>query len=404
MAMARTYESEQQFRQALHQALVKYVAHHGRPNTSPSGHEGLDATRHLHGYLFRLRLVGATFPVEYGGLGLTDSYQRIFERELQSFGLPAVPRGVGTCAPTLLAHGTEAQKRRHLAALLSGAETWMQLLSEPGGGSDLAAVSTTATRRGDEFHLSGRKTWSTGAQYADFATCLVRTDWDLPKHKGLTMFIVPMSVPGVRVSPIRDITGGDEFCEVWLDDVVLTDADVLGEVNGGWAVVRTELRHERANAGTAGRTRMPDEIAEFVERVETTTAAAAEHAGDALIRRLAEEQLIRRIRHGVETNAMPAAATAYVKLFRAWNRQETASAAMQVVGLTSCVWPADSADGDKWASEYLASRARSIAGGSSEMQRNLISERVLGLPPEWQPDRDLPFREYPRNSARAGGS
>jgi alkylation response protein AidB-like acyl-CoA dehydrogenase len=399
--MTQTYASLEQFRFKLRDALAQYVEKHGRPSTSPTGREGLDATRQLYGYLFQLRLVGATFPVEYGGLGLSETYQQAFEQELQSFGLPAVPRGVGTCAPTVLAHGTQRQKRRYLAPMLSGAEAWMQLLSEPGGGSDLAAVLTTATRRADEFVVNGQKTWSTGAQYADFATLLARTDWDLPKHQGLTMFIVPMSTAGVRVSTIRDITGGEDFCEVFLDDVVLTADHVLGEVNGGWAVVRTELKHERNNAGTAGRTRMPDEMAEFLASGgQAPSDRQAEQVGKALIRRLAEEQLIRRIRQAVEAGALPATATAYVKLFRAWNRQETARAALQVVGLESCVWTADAVDGDRWASEYLASRARSIAGGSSEMQRNLISERVLGLPAEWQPERDLPFRQYPRNRAR----
>jgi alkylation response protein AidB-like acyl-CoA dehydrogenase len=403
--MTQAAETLEHFRRRLRDALVAYVEEHGRPGTSPTGRDGLAATRRLYEYLFQLRLVGATFPVEYGGLGLSSSYQGTFEQELQAFGLPAVPRGMGTCAPTLLAHGTREQKLRYLAAMLSGAESWMQLLSEPGSGSDLAAALTTATRRGDEFVINGQKTWSTGAQFADFATCLARTDWDLPKHQGLTMFIVPLSAAGVQVSAIRDITGGEDFCEVFLDDVVLTAEHVLGDVNGGWAVARTELRHERANAGTAGRTQMPDEMAELVSSgAQAASEVDAAQVGSALIRRLAEEQLIRRIRHAVDAGTLPAAATAYVKLFRASNRQETARGALQVAGLASCVWRAESVEGDKWASEYLASRARSVAGGTSEMQRNLISEGVLGLPAEWQPERDLPFREYPRNRARTDSS
>ena len=200
---------------------------------------------HEAGYL------GITVPVEYGGQGLTEAHQRIWNEESSDYSLPA-PGGIATgvtigiIVPTLLAHASEEQKRDWIPKMLSGDEIWVQLLSEPGAGSDLAGLFTRATRDGDQWVINGNKVWSSGALVADFGVCLARTDWEAPKHQGLTWFKVPLDDPAVTVRPVREINGSAEFCEEFLDDVVVGADMVIGPENGGWAIANTMLAVERS--------------------------------------------------------------------------------------------------------------------------------------------------------------
>ncbi|MDD9370266.1 MAG: acyl-CoA dehydrogenase family protein, partial [Acidimicrobiales bacterium] len=202
---------------------------------------------HEAGYL------GITLPREYGGQGLTAAHQRIWQEESARYAVPlpgGIASGVTTTIvlPTLLAHASETQKRDWIPAILRGDELWCQLLSEPGAGSDLAGILTRATRDGDTWVINGTKVWSSGALAADYGICLARTDWDAPKHRGLTWFKVPLHDPAVTVRPIREINGSAEFCEEFLDDVVVGDDMVIGGVNEGWPVAGTMLNVERSGA------------------------------------------------------------------------------------------------------------------------------------------------------------
>src|ERR1700728_4127372 len=192
---------------------------------------------------------GITWPREYGGRGLSAAYQRAFDEEAAGYALPDLGiAGVVTmivCVPVMLAHASATFNRRHLQRIAAGDELWVEFFSERTAGSDLAAVKTTAVRDGDNWLLNGSEIWDSGAYYADYRMCLVRTDWDVPKHRGLTWFAVPTDAPGVTVTPLREITGDVEFCEETFEDVVIPDADRIGEVNAGWSVAQTALLYER---------------------------------------------------------------------------------------------------------------------------------------------------------------
>ena len=219
--------------------------------------EQLARGRALQRQVYEAGYLGIAVPVEYGGQGRSQGYQRIWNEESARYAVPA-PGGIashvtmGVVLPTILAHGSEDQKRAWVPKILSGEEIWVQLLSEPGAGSDLAGLLTRATRDGDVWVLSGTKVWSSGAMSADYGICLARTDWDAPKHRGLTWFKVPLADEHLTVRPIREINGGAEFCEEFLDDVVVGDDAVLGDVNGGWPIANTMLAFERGAGAARG--------------------------------------------------------------------------------------------------------------------------------------------------------
>ena len=200
------------------------------------------------------RLAGITWPAAYGGRGLPGRYQRIYDRESKAFQIPprSLEIGLGMCGPTLLVHASEEQKKTFIPPLLRGDHVWCELFSEPGAGSDLSSVQTRARRDGDEFVLDGQKVWTSGAQHSDYAACLVRTDPSRPKREGITMLIVDMHVPGITVRPLRQITGESHFNEVFLDEVRVPAANVVGEINDGWRVARSMLAFERQALGNMG--------------------------------------------------------------------------------------------------------------------------------------------------------
>src|SRR5260221_4857647 len=205
----------------------------------------LEARLHAGGF------AGICYPREYGGLGLTPAHQRAFNEEVAGYQMPVLLNTptFTICGPTILDMGSEEQKREHLAAAIRGDEVLVQFLSEPAGGSDLAGATTRATRDGDVFIVSGSKIWSSAAYAADYALCLARTDWEVPKHRGLTMFLLKVAQPGVQIRRIRQVDGSSEFCQEFFDDVEVPLSAVVGEVNGGWAVALRQLFHERVAVG-----------------------------------------------------------------------------------------------------------------------------------------------------------
>jgi alkylation response protein AidB-like acyl-CoA dehydrogenase len=253
--------------------------------------------------------------------------------------------------------------------------------------------------------VNGQKVWSTGANHVDYGLCLARTNPDVPKHRGLTMLIVPLRSPGVTAVPIRQINGQAEFCEVFLDDVVVPVTNVVGAIDDGWTVASTLLMHERS---AAGQTRRPNATADTVRLAHAASRSGDAHARQ-LVARMAENdalerELVATISAEMARGEKPSTAGSLVKLFRARKAQFAGHVAMDVAGADGVAWRTP--EGTRWSDDYLNSRARSIAGGTSEMQRNIISERVLGLPREHQPDRDVPFREVRSNAVpgRSTGS
>ena len=371
--------------------------------------------RELQRLLWDGGFAGICFPREYGGLGLTPEHQRAFTQESAGHDMPFainVPT-LGILAATLVDHGTHEQKARHLPAILRGDELWVQFLSEPSGGSDLAGVLTRADRDGDVFVLNGSKIWSSGAYVADYAMCLARTNWDVPKHRGLTMFIVRIHQPGVTVERIRQVNGSEEFCQEYFDDVAVPASDVVGEVDEGWTVATRLLLHERLAVGggspyTSGKpvgqdTGGPsDDLVELVRaRGLTEDASARSLLAEAHVRSLVGAQLVRRATQGMACGAMPPTAGSLMKLFHATSVMRRTEIALSLAGEVAVAWPAaDDAAGSDRGVASLARQGVSLGGGSNEIQRNIISERMLGMPREPAGDHGVPYREVPRGGSR----
>ena len=361
--------------------------------------------RELQRILYDGGFAGICFPAEYGGQGLTLAHQRAFTEESLGYEMPLVLNmpTFAICAPTILDTGSEEQKRRHISAVLRGEEILAQFLSEPRGGSDLAGVTTRAERDGDVWVLNGSKIWSSGAYAADYALCLARTDWDAPKHRGLTMFLMPIHTEGVTIQRIRQVNGSDEFCQEFFDDVVLPADCVLGEVNGGWAVASRQLFHERHAMGggspyfSGARPRIGGEVLDLVDLARRTgqlgDIRVREDLGEARAMRLVEQQLIDRVSQAISSGVMEPSAASIIRLFRAESVWFQTDVALRIAGSLGVTGSSGNPGFGQIGQDYIYRQANGIAGGSAEMARNIISERILGMPREYAADRDVPFRE-----------
>jgi len=353
---------------------------------SPDGHAvHVARARTLQRMLADAGLVGVTVPEEYGGRGLTTAHAAILEEELTRFDTPSRrPLGIGPtlALPTILRVGTEAQKRRYVPPLLAGEELWCQLFSEPDAGSDLASLRTRAVREGAHWVVDGQKVWSSFALDASFGLLLARTDPAAPRPQaGVTMFVLPMDTPGVRIRPLVDIAGGRHFNEVFLERVLLPADATLGDLNGGWAVSSGTLGGERAGylGGSGGGRR---------RRQVSDAAARHRRLGDPVIRQrlvsvIAGEWLLERLRDRLEAGTVAGghpAAGSLMKLAAGNLEQEVAALLCDLGGPASAAWPATDPDGDVAAHALATSRQATIAGGTHQIQRNLAGERILGLP------------------------
>jgi alkylation response protein AidB-like acyl-CoA dehydrogenase len=316
---------------------------------------------------------------------------------------------LGIIVPTLLTHAGEEQKRAWIPRMLSGEEIWCQLLSEPGAGSDLAGIQTRATRDGSSWVLTGSKIWSSGAMSADYGICLARTDWDVPKHRGLTWFKVPLHDELVTVRPVREINGSAEFCEEFLDGVAVGHDMVIGDVNGGWPVAGTMLTLERGGGSgqqaaltPPGPRRLAPDLVELAERGGLTgDGAIRQLIAKAHINDYLQAQLTRRVAEAMMAGTMDGTAASLIKLGAGIVTPLRAAAAMEIAGRRGIAWAADE-PGATAAVNFLNGRIMSIAGGSNQIQRNIISERLLGLPREQSVDSDRPFRDVLKDAARFG--
>jgi alkylation response protein AidB-like acyl-CoA dehydrogenase len=338
--------------------------------------------------------VGVTWPKEYGGHSLGPLEQVIVNQEINRAGLPGIldSIGVGMLGPTIIAHGTEEQKQRYLAPMLHADEVWCQLFSEPAAGSDLAGIQSRAVKQDDgTWKLSGQKVWTTNAQFAAFGLLLARTDPDVPKHKGLTMFVVPMDAEGVTVRGLRQITGDAEFNEVFFDDVKLDEDMVVGPVDGGWGTALTTLMFERLTIG-GGSEGMGYRADRFARAIASDSVAArdpevrhrfGELATDLLALRFTGYRLLTALQRG----QIPGPEAGMGKV-------TVVNAAIAAGDLIADVLGPDALDeDDEWS--YLISFLPGLksAGGSEEILRNTVGERVLGLPPEPRLDKGVPFSE-----------
>jgi alkylation response protein AidB-like acyl-CoA dehydrogenase len=355
--------------------------------------EAFDFIRRWQRRLFEGGFIGVTWPKEYGGQGLTFVEEMILHEEMALQKAPPILNilGVGMAGPTIIAYGTEEQKKRYPAKILSCEEIWCQGYSEPNSGSDLAALQTRAVKDGEHYVINGQKVWTSLAHMADWMMLLARTDPNAPKHKGITYFLLDMHAPGVTVKPLKQMTGDAEFNEVFFDNVRVHERQVLGEVNNGWAVGLTTLMYERLALGFGLQVRLRIALESLIEmgrRVEKTGRAVTR---DPLLRqKLAQlwidtealkytgARAITRLLKG----ELPGPEASAGKMGWVETHQKLQELAMEIEGPYSLfIKGSDRAiDGGVWQYGFLRSRANSIEGGTTEIQKNIIGERVLGLP------------------------
>jgi len=354
------------------------------------------------------------FPEGFGGLGLAPNRQRHVERRLRAAGAAAPETrlffGLALAGPTVVTHGSDELRRRALRPMFTGEEIWCQLFSEPGAGSDLAGLAARAVRDGDEWVVNGQKVWNTLAHIADKGMLVARTDPEVPKHKGLTYFMVHMHAPGVEVRPLRQITGEAEFNEVYLTDVRIADADRIGDVGDGWRVSMTTLMNERTTIGGGGAPkRGTGAIAEALHVWEHRADKDPVHR-DALMKLWVDAEVLRLTNLRAASNRRagnPGPEGSVAKLAFAELNKHVYELCLELMG------PAGIVDYDftfrrpeeagldapigSARKMFLRSRANSIEGGTSEIMRNILGERMLGLPGEPRTDRELPWNKVPRS-------
>ncbi|GAA2737957.1 acyl-CoA dehydrogenase family protein [Actinocorallia aurantiaca] len=360
---------------------------------------GTEVSREFMAKLYDAGYSGISWPAEYGGQGLSTAEERVFQQAARGKALPVGVFGIGLgmCGPTLLSLGTEEQKKRYIRPLLRGEEIWCQLFSEPGAGSDIASLQTRAVRDEDGWVLSGQKVWTTVAQHADHGLIIARTDADVPKHKGITMFIVDMRAPGVTVRPLRDMTGIAHFNEVFFDDVRIAEDQVLGGVNNGWHAAITTLLHERMSIGMGSAA--PDRptsyksiAARAQKRGLTEDPAVREKLVDLYIQERALELFNARLAQEVKAGVNPGSRGSVTKLLLAELTLDSAETAAEIFG-EGVVAHSEDDELARYAVALAWAPGMALGGGTNEIVRNAIGERVLGLPREPQVDRDVPFRE-----------
>jgi alkylation response protein AidB-like acyl-CoA dehydrogenase len=348
------------------------------------------------------------WPKEYGGLSGEVWMQQVIRSELVRYRLPTVAinlLGVGLAGPTLIEHGSEDQKERYLRKILSAEEIWCQLFSEPGSGSDLASLATRAVRDGDEWVVNGQKVWTTIAQFARFGMLLARTDPEVPKHEGLTYFILDMKFPGVEVRPLKQLTGSSEFNEVFLSDVRIPDSNRVGAVGDGWRCARTTLMNERvALAGisldpvsfTGGVRRDPWQA--YLEGIpDRTDPIVRQRLAQLYIDSEVKEITAFRANSARLRGQQPGPEGAVNKIFNAEYNQRRSNFAVDANGVGAIAWVPGDTRVEARAHTFLRARANTIEGGTSEVLRNQVAERILGLPRDIEVDKEVPWADVRRS-------
>jgi alkylation response protein AidB-like acyl-CoA dehydrogenase len=334
---------------------------------------------------------------ELGGRGGTAMHQIVFNQEQARHKVPSdlFQIGLGFIAPTLRAHGTDAQRERYLARLVRGDEVWCQMFSEPGAGSDVASLATAAVRDGDEWVLNGQKVWTSHAHFADFGEVLCRTDPTVPKHQGITAFILDLRAPGVTIRPLKQMNGNAEFNEIFLDDVRVPAAGVIGEVNNGWHVAVTTLMNERSSLGSGGGGRgdaIAHRLAKLARDRGALDAVTRQRIVDIWIRTEIGRYLGMRTLTAALRGGRPGPEGSVAKLAATTLHVDVGALAVDLLGPYGVA-------GDqftRWQDRFLWGPGWRLGGGTDEVNRNVIAERVLGLPSEPSTADVVPWRELPR--------
>ena len=400
------------FRNRARAWLEQNAPRRGGGDAEP-GRAGIASQKAFQAKLYDAGFAGITWPEEYGGQGLSNAEQIAFTQVARDFALPvgAFIIGLGMPGTTILELGTEAQKKRYLPKLLRGEEIWCQLFSEPSGGSDVAALVTTAVQvkgegeAGGEWVLNGQKVWTSGAQYSDYGAVIARTDPTVPKHNGITMFILDMHAPGVTVRPLKVATGATPFNEVFFDQVRLPADSVIGEVDDGWRAAVIMLRNERVAIGTMAAPRTSPlsshSLRGLAARLGTADAGLSRKLAELYARERSVQLFGQLLREEAMAGRDPGPRGSVAKLAGAELGVFASQVAAEVLGPAAAA--SDSAEVRAVLNAMISAPGSSIAGGTNEIQRNIIGERVLGLPKDPGVDRSTPFNQLRVGTLREGG-
>jgi alkylation response protein AidB-like acyl-CoA dehydrogenase len=346
-----------------------------------------------------------TWPKGMGGIGGTPMQSIIFSQEEAKYDVASggpFGIGLGMCIPTLMTYGSDEAKKRYVWPAVQGDEIWCQLFSEPAGGSDVANLRTRAEKNGDTWTINGSKIWTTGAQFSDYGIILTRTDPNVPKHKGLTMFYLSMKSPGVDIRPIKQASGGSGFNEIFFTDVKIPDSQRLGEVGNGWTVALTTLMHERlaVGGGQGGGLDVP-QLMQLARQLELEdgpaikNAAVREKIADWYVRSAGLRYTTFRTMTALSRGQQPGPEASIAKIVVASKLQDLSAFAMDLEGEAGILQGADAPMHGMFQGGWLSSPGLRIAGGTDEILRNIIAERVLGLPQDIRVDKDVPFNKIP---------
>jgi alkylation response protein AidB-like acyl-CoA dehydrogenase len=382
--------------EAFRERCREFLSEHAKPGAR----RDLEAARAFQAALAEAGLAGLTYDTEFGGAGLTLEHERIYRQVAQEF--PAMTGELvishGMCLPVLNEFGTDEQKRRYMPDNIAARTVWCQMFSEPGAGSDVASLQTRADRDGDEWVLNGQKVWTTLAHRSDYGVIVARTDPDQPKHAGISMFIVDLKAPGVEIRPIHQIDGGSHFNEVFFTDVRVPADNLLGEMNNGWRQATAMLMYERVAIGSMGSGAISQPMYDLLLGAAKATGRIDDPVvRDELMKVYAMETtkslIAMRTRAELKASKAPGPGGSLGKLYSSvisWRFREIA---MEIAGAGSQAWEPGDALGQMMQSVVLNSFQAGIAGGTDEIQRNIIGDRVLGLPRDISVDTKMPFRD-----------
>ena len=363
----------------------------------------LDRAKSFQLALSEAGLAGITYSKEYGGAGLTDKQQEIFSEVASGWDSPTSPFSIshGMCLPMLNQFGTHEQKLQFMPDNISGKTIWCQLFSEPGAGSDVASLSTRAVLDGDEWIINGQKVWTSGAHYCDYGIVVARTDPSLPKHRGLTMFIIDMTDSAIDVRPLKQISGGKGFNEIFFTDLRIPVDYQLGELNQGWNLAVSMLMFERVSIGASAGGLNADRSSDLIKLAQNNGRSndplMRQKLADLWIREKIKSFIGQRIRDAVSAGQVPGPEGSIAKLNGALLARTIRDTSIDLVKTPVQAWEKDNSDGNQWAIGCLAAAGISIAGGTDEVQRNIIGERVLGLPKEPDPFKGAAWEDVPRS-------